>query len=226
MAGFYCARDSVLSGTTFVSMPCGGCTMAARVFPGRRISRARNTSSCAGWRAAHARTPDQAYGRRDRQDPQRQGARRTRALGWIPELIHHDTKAELCVASCDTAVTLARAKRHSLLILRRSGSCSTNSALLRAGDCRLARSRRARVSGFPALRLDYAGVARPADSVPSGARVVDDPELDSTHAFARPDCQQLEKSGVPALQTAKIKGFVPIGRSDGPVYTTMSLPPV
>ena len=45
-----CAPASALSGTTFVSTPCGGCTMAACVFP-VGVSRARTTSSCAGWRA-------------------------------------------------------------------------------------------------------------------------------------------------------------------------------
>ena len=36
---------------------------------------------------------------------------------------------------------------------------------------------------------------------------------------------KLEKSGVPALQTAKIKGFVPIGRSDRASLYDESLPP-
>ena len=36
---------------------------------------------------------------------------------------------------------------------------------------------------------------------------------------------KLEKSGVPALQTAKIKGFVPIGRSDRASLYDDSLPP-
>ena len=107
------------------------------------------------------------------------------------ELIHHDTKAELVRCFCDIAVTLARAKR-----ALRSLSCGArapaqpNSALRRAGDCRLARSRRARVSGFSALRLDYAGVARPADSVPPGRARRRRSELGPTHAFARPDRQQ------------------------------------
>ena len=35
----------------------------------------------------------------------------------------------------------------------------------------------------------------------------------------------LMKSGVPALQTAKIKGFVPIGRSDRASLYDESLPP-
>ncbi len=36
---------------------------------------------------------------------------------------------------------------------------------------------------------------------------------------------KLEKSGVPAPQTAKIKGFVPIGRSDRGSLYDESLPP-
>jgi hypothetical protein len=35
----------------------------------------------------------------------------------------------------------------------------------------------------------------------------------------------MEKSGVPTLQTAKIKGFIPVGRSDRASLYDESLPP-
>src|SRR5439155_14813809 len=78
-----------------------------------------------------------------------------------------------------------------------------NSALRRAGDCRLARSRRARVSGFPALRLDYAGVARPADSVPPGRARRRRSEAGPIRAFARPDCQQAGEIRRPCVADRK-----------------------
>jgi hypothetical protein len=35
----------------------------------------------------------------------------------------------------------------------------------------------------------------------------------------------MEKSGVPTLQTAKIKGFIPVGRSDRASLYDEALPP-
>src|SRR5438132_646623 len=57
------------------------------------------------------------------------------------------------------------------------------------------------------------------------ARVVDDRSLDLPIPLRGLIASKLEKSGVPALQTAKIKGFVPIGRSDRASLYDESLPP-
>ena len=57
------------------------------------------------------------------------------------------------------------------------------------------------------------------------ARVVDDRSLDLPMRLRGLIASKLEKSGVPALQTAKIKGFVPIGRSDRASLYDESLPP-
>jgi len=57
------------------------------------------------------------------------------------------------------------------------------------------------------------------------ARVVDDRSLDLPMPLRSLIASKLEKSGVPALQTAKIKGFVPIGRSDRASLYDESLPP-
>src|SRR5260370_335481 len=57
------------------------------------------------------------------------------------------------------------------------------------------------------------------------ARVVDDRSLDLPMPLRGLIASKLEKSGVPALQTAKIKGFVPIGRSDRASLYDESLPP-
>ena len=56
------------------------------------------------------------------------------------------------------------------------------------------------------------------------ARVVEDRSLDVPMPL-RGLIAKLEKSGVPALQTAKIKGFVPIGRSDRASLYDEVLPP-
>ena len=56
------------------------------------------------------------------------------------------------------------------------------------------------------------------------ARVVDDRSLDLPMPLRGLIASKLEKSGVPALQTAKIKGFVPIGRSDRARLYDDSLP--
>ena len=57
------------------------------------------------------------------------------------------------------------------------------------------------------------------------ARVVDDRSLDLPMSLRGLIAIKLEKSGVPSLQTAKIKGFVPIRRSDRASLYEESLPP-
>ncbi len=58
------------------------------------------------------------------------------------------------------------------------------------------------------------------------ARVVEGRSLDLPIPVRGLIASKLEKSGVPLPQTAKIKGFVPIGRSTGPAYTTIHSLPV
>jgi hypothetical protein len=57
------------------------------------------------------------------------------------------------------------------------------------------------------------------------ARVVDDRSLDISTSLRGQIASKLEKSGVPALQTAMIKGFVRAGRSDRASLYDESLPP-
>jgi len=57
------------------------------------------------------------------------------------------------------------------------------------------------------------------------ARVVDDRSLDLPTPLRGLIASKLERSGLPAQQTAKIKGFVPIGRSDRASLYDDSLPP-
>jgi hypothetical protein len=107
------------------------------------------------------------------------------------ELIPHDTKAELVRCFIDIAVTLARAKRHCAPYLAALGFLlNRTSALRRARNRRLARTRRASVLGLPGFRLDYARAARSADSVPPGRAGRRRSESGRTQGVARPDCQQ------------------------------------
>ena len=57
------------------------------------------------------------------------------------------------------------------------------------------------------------------------ARVVNDRSLDIPSPLRGQIASKLEKSGVPALQTAMIKGFIPAGRSDRASLYDESLPP-
>jgi DNA-K related protein len=57
------------------------------------------------------------------------------------------------------------------------------------------------------------------------ARVVDDRRLDVPVALRGQIASKMEKSGVPALQTAIIRGFIPVGRSDRASLYDESLPP-
>ena len=57
------------------------------------------------------------------------------------------------------------------------------------------------------------------------ARVVDDRRLDVPMPLRGQIVNKMEKSGVPMLQTAKITGFVPVGRSDRASLYDESLPP-
>jgi hypothetical protein len=57
------------------------------------------------------------------------------------------------------------------------------------------------------------------------ARVVDDRSLDLPMPLRSLIAAKLEKSGVPPLQTARIRGFVPVRRSDRASLYDESLPP-
>jgi hypothetical protein len=57
------------------------------------------------------------------------------------------------------------------------------------------------------------------------ARVVDDRRLDVPMPLRGQIASKMEKSGVLTLQTAKIKGFIPVGRSDQASLYDEALPP-
>ena len=142
------------------------------------------------------------------------------------ELIDHDTKAELVHCFCDIAATLARAKRHCAPYLAALGLLLNRTPLYAGPETvvspDLVEHAYQAFQGFdwttPEL-LDLQTLFLRA------ARVVDDRSLDLPIPLRGLIASKLEKSGVPALQTAKIKGFVPIGRSDRASLYDDSLPP-
>jgi hypothetical protein len=142
------------------------------------------------------------------------------------ELIDHDTKAELVRCFCDIASTLARAKRHCAPYLAGLGLLLNRTPLYAGPETvvspDLVEHAYGAFQGFdwtaPEL-LDVQILFLRA------ARVVDDRSLDLPVSLRGLIASKLEKSGVPAMQTAKIKGFVPIGRSDRTSLYDDSLPP-
>jgi hypothetical protein len=142
------------------------------------------------------------------------------------ELIHHDTKAELVRCFCDMAVTLARDKRHCAPYLAALGLLLNRTPLYAGPET---------VVSPDLVEHAYQAFQRFDWTTPElldlqilflrAARVVDDRSLDLPMPLRGLIASKLEKSGVPALQTAKIKGFVPIGRSDRASLYDESLPP-
>ena len=142
------------------------------------------------------------------------------------ELIDHDIKAELVRCFCDIAVTLAQAKRHCAPYLAALGLLLNRTPLYAGPET---------VVSPDLVEHAYQAFQRFDWTTPElldlqilflrAARVVDDRSLDLPMPLRGLIASKLEKSGVPALQTAKIKGFVPIGRSDRASLYDESLPP-
>ena len=142
------------------------------------------------------------------------------------ELIDHDTKAELVRCFCDIAVTLADAKQHCAPYLAALGLLLKRTPLYAGPET---------VVSPDLVEHAYQAFQRFDWTTPEllelqilflrAARVVDDRSLDLPVPLRGLIANKLEKSGVPALQTTKVKGFVPIGRSDRASLYDESLPP-
>jgi hypothetical protein len=142
------------------------------------------------------------------------------------ELIPHDTKVELVRCFCDIAAALARAKRHCAPYLAALGLLLSRSPLYAGPET---------VVSPDLVEHAYQAFQRFDWTTPElldlqtlflrAARVVDDRSLDLPTPLRDLIASKLEKSGVSALQVAKIKGFVPIGRSDRASLYDESLPP-
>jgi hypothetical protein len=141
------------------------------------------------------------------------------------ELIPHDTKAELVRCFLDIAVTLARAKRHCApylaalgLLLNRTPLYAGPETVVSPDLVELAYSAFQDFDWTDLELLDLQNLFLRA------ARVVDDRSLDVAMPLRTLIAGKLEKSGVLPLQTAKIRGFIPIGRSDLASLYDESLP--
>ncbi len=142
------------------------------------------------------------------------------------ELIDLDTKAELVRCFCKIAVALAEAKRHCAPYLAALGLL-LNRTPLYAGPETVVSPDLAEHAYLAFERFDWTTPELIDLQIMflRSARVVDDRRLDLPRPLRGLIASKLEKSGVPALQTAKIKGFVPVGRSDRADLYDESLPP-
>jgi molecular chaperone DnaK (HSP70) len=142
------------------------------------------------------------------------------------ELIPHETKAELVRGFIDVATTLARAKRHCAPYFVALGLL-LNRAPLYAGPETVV-SPDLVEHAYSAFRsFDWAEpeLLELQTLFLRAARVVGDRSLDVPVRLRHMIADKMEKSGVPPLQTAKIRGFVPAGRSDGASQYDEPLPP-
>ena len=142
------------------------------------------------------------------------------------ELIPHETKAELVRGFIDVATTLARAKQHCAPYFVALGLL-LNRAPLYAGPETVV-SPDLVEQAYSAFRgFDWAEpeLLELQTLFLRAARVVGDRSLDVPVRLRHLIADKMEKSGVPPLRTAKIRGFVPAGRSDRASQYDEPLPP-
>jgi hypothetical protein len=142
------------------------------------------------------------------------------------ELVPHDTKAELVRCFIDIAVTLARAKRHCAPYLAALGFLLNRTPLYAGPET---------VVSPDLVEQAYLAFHRFDWTTPElldlqtlflrAARVVGDRSLDVPMPLRGQIASKMEKSGVPPLQTAKIKEFIRAGRSDRASLYDEPLPP-
>jgi hypothetical protein len=131
------------------------------------------------------------------------------------ELISHDTKADLVRRFLDIAVTLARAKQHCAPYLAALGLLLNRTPLYAGPETVVSPDLVERAySAFQDFDWTNPELLDLQNLFLRAARVVDDRRLDVPMPLRTLIAGKLEKSGVLPLQTAKIRGFIPIGRSD------------
>jgi len=142
------------------------------------------------------------------------------------ELISHETKAELVRGFVDVATTLARAKQHCApyfvalgLLLNRAPLYAGPETVVSPDLVEHAYSAFRSFDWAEPELLDLQTLFLRA------ARVVGDRSLDVPVRMRHLIADKMEKSGVPPLRTARIREFVPAGRSDGASLYDEPLPP-
>ena len=147
-------------------------------------------------------------------------------LAGALELLPVETKGSLINGFIDVAVTRAGEKRHCAPYLTALGLL-LNRAPLRAGPETVV-SPDFVEHAYAAFRgFDWAEpeVLELQTLFLRAARVVGDRNLDVSNPLRTLIAGKLEKAGVPSLRIAKIKGFIPVGRSDRASLYHESLPP-
>jgi hypothetical protein len=195
-------------------------------FPGRRIK----TQEYILWRRVaggltRERQNELLAGELDRIRSGRASDELVRLAGSL-ELISHDTKAELVRCFTDIAVTLARANRHCAPYLAALGLLLNRTPLYAGPETvvspDLIEHAYLAFQGFDWAKSELLDLQT---LFLRAARVVDDRSLDVPIPLRGLIASKMEKSGVPTLQTAKIRGFMPVGRSDLASLYDESLPP-
>ena len=142
------------------------------------------------------------------------------------ELISLDTKTELVRRFIDVAATLARTKRQAAPYFAALGLL-LNRAPLYAGPETVVSPDLVEHAYSVFRGFDWAEpeLLELQTLFLRAARVVGDRGLDVAVRLRHQIADKLEKSGVPQLRTAKIRGFVPAGRSDAVSLYDEPLPP-
>ena len=195
-------------------------------FPGRRI----RVQEYLLWRRvagglSRERQHDLLAGERDKLRGGKAPGELVRLAGSL-ELLGLETKAELIKDFIDAAARLARARQHCAPYLAALGHL-LNRAPLHAGPETVVPPDRVE-QAYAAFRvLDWAEpeLLEMQTLFLRAARVVGDRSLDVPQKLREQIAAKLEKSGVAPLRTAKIRAFMPIGRSDRASLCDESLPP-
>jgi molecular chaperone DnaK (HSP70) len=142
------------------------------------------------------------------------------------ELIPHETKADLVSHFIDIAVSLTRAKRHCAPYLAALGLLLNRAPLYGGPETVVSPDFVEHAySAFKGFDWTEPELLELKTLFLRAARVVGDRSLDLPTRVRGLIAGKMEKSGVPSLQTAKIREFIPVGRSDRASLYDESLPP-
>ncbi len=142
------------------------------------------------------------------------------------ELIPHETKAELVSCFIDIAVTLTRAKRHCAPYLAALGLLLNRAPLYGGPETIVSPDLVEHAySAFQGFDWTEPELLELQTLFPRAARVVGDRSLDVAEPLRGLIAGKMEKSGVSPRRTAKVRGFIPVGRSDRASLYDESLPP-
>lgn len=142
------------------------------------------------------------------------------------EHLSRDAKAELVVRFVDSAVSLTRARQHCAPYLAALGLL-LNRAPLYGGPETVVPPELVEdaYAAFKGLDWTDPGLLELQTLFLRAARVTGDRSLDLPAALRGRIAGKLEKSGAPPLRTAKVREFVPVGRSDRASLYDEALPP-